>query len=43
MTIHINHKRLRYFREALQHMREAGDVLFWTGERIHDWYLEATG
>jgi peptidoglycan/xylan/chitin deacetylase (PgdA/CDA1 family) len=33
--------RLRYFREALQHMRKRGDVLFWTGERIHDWYCEA--
>jgi allantoinase len=32
--------RLRYFREALQHMRKRSDVLFWTGERIMDWYGE---
>ena len=32
--------RLRYFREALQHMQRS-DVLFWTGERIHDWYVAA--
>jgi peptidoglycan/xylan/chitin deacetylase (PgdA/CDA1 family) len=31
--------RLRYFREALAHMRSRGDVLFLTGERILDWYL----
>ena len=31
--------RLRYFRQALQHMRGKHDVLFWTGERIHDWYV----
>ncbi len=34
--------RLRYFHEALQHMRGRSDVLFWTGERIHDWYVEAS-
>ena len=34
--------RLRYFREALQHMRKRSDVLFWTGENIHDWFVEAT-
>lgn len=33
--------RLRYFREALAHMRARGDVLFWTGERILDWYVAA--
>jgi allantoinase len=33
--------RLRYFREALQHMRGYSDVLFWTGEHIHDWYIAA--
>jgi len=33
--------RLRYFQEALQHMRARSDVLFWTGERIHDWYVAA--
>ena len=31
--------RLRYFREALAHMRARGDVLFLTGESILDWYL----
>ena len=31
--------RLRYFGEALQHMRERSDVLFWTGEKILEWYL----
>src|SRR5579884_1652318 len=31
--------RLRYFREALQHMRGQKDVLFWTGEQILEWYL----
>ena len=35
--------RLRYFREALEHMRKRSDVLFWTGENIHDWYVEAAG
>jgi peptidoglycan/xylan/chitin deacetylase (PgdA/CDA1 family) len=35
--------RLRYFQEALQHMRARSDVLFWTGECIHDWYVGATG
>ena len=30
-----------YFHEALQHMRARSDVLFWTGERIHDWYVAA--
>jgi len=33
--------RLRYFREALAHMRGKSDVLFWTGEQIHDWYVAA--
>src|SRR4029453_2960180 len=32
--------RLRYFREAIEHMRKRTDVLFWTGERILDWYLQ---
>jgi peptidoglycan/xylan/chitin deacetylase (PgdA/CDA1 family) len=34
--------RLRYFQEALQHMCARSDVLFWTGERIHDWYVAAS-
>jgi peptidoglycan/xylan/chitin deacetylase (PgdA/CDA1 family) len=35
--------RLRYFREALQHMRGRDDVLFWTGEQILEWYLPPAG
>jgi allantoinase len=31
--------RSRYFREALEHMRAREDVVFWTGERIHDWFV----
>ena len=31
--------RLRYFAEALEHVRRHEDVVFWTGERILDWYL----
>jgi allantoinase len=34
--------RLRYFREALEHIRSRSDVLFWTGEQILDWYLSVT-
>jgi peptidoglycan/xylan/chitin deacetylase (PgdA/CDA1 family) len=34
--------RLRYFREALEHMRKKQDVLFWTGERIHEWYVASS-
>ena len=33
--------RLRYFRDAVLHMRGHKDVLFWTGERIHDWFVAA--
>jgi hypothetical protein len=33
--------RLRYFREALEHIQSRPGVVFWTGERILDWYLEA--
>ncbi len=31
--------RSRYFREALEHIRAHKDVMFWTGERIHDWFV----
>ena len=31
--------RFRYFREALEHICRRTDVLFWTGEQIHDWYV----
>ena len=30
--------RLRYFREALEHIHARSGVLFWTGEQILDWY-----
>jgi allantoinase len=33
--------RSRYLREALEHMRAHKDVVFWTGERIHDWFVES--
>ena len=32
--------RLRYFREALEHIRKHPNALFWTGERIRDWFAE---
>jgi allantoinase len=31
--------RSRYFREALEHIRSHKDVVFWTGEQIHDWFV----
>ena len=34
--------RMRYFREALEHIRSRPGVLFWTGEQITDWYLSET-
>ena len=34
--------RLRYFREALEHIHARSGVLFWTGGQILDWYLSAT-
>jgi peptidoglycan/xylan/chitin deacetylase (PgdA/CDA1 family) len=33
--------RLRYFREALEHIQSRSGVVFWTGEQILDWYLGA--
>ena len=35
--------RLRYFRDAIAHMRKHSDVAFRTGENILDWYIEAGG
>jgi allantoinase len=35
--------RLRYFRDALAHIRDRQGVLFWTGEEILDWYLTQVG
>ncbi len=34
--------RLRYFREALQHIAAKPDVAWWTGEQILDWYMTQT-
>jgi allantoinase len=34
--------RLRYFREALEHIKSHSDAVFWTGEKILDWYKEAS-
>ncbi|MBV8778117.1 MAG: polysaccharide deacetylase, partial [Alphaproteobacteria bacterium] len=31
--------RLKYFRNALAHIRSHADVVGWTGEQILDWYL----
>lgn len=31
--------RVRYFREALEHISRRPDIVFWTGEQIHDWYV----
>ncbi len=31
--------RMRYFREALEHIASHSGVLFWTGEQILDWFL----
>jgi hypothetical protein len=33
--------RVKYFRQALEEIRAHGDVLFWTGEQILDWYQGA--
>ena len=35
--------RLKYFRAALAHARQHPDVLFWTGEEILDWFVQAGG
>jgi allantoinase len=31
--------RVRYFREALEHISRRSDILFMTSEEIHDWYV----
>jgi peptidoglycan/xylan/chitin deacetylase (PgdA/CDA1 family) len=33
--------RLKYFRQTLEEIRRRGDVAFWSGEQILDWYLAA--
>ena len=35
--------RLRYFKEALQHIAQRPQVMFVTGEQIFDWYVACTG
>jgi peptidoglycan/xylan/chitin deacetylase (PgdA/CDA1 family) len=32
--------RAKYYRHALEEIREHKDVLFWTGEQILDWFVE---
>ncbi|GAA2444291.1 polysaccharide deacetylase family protein [Actinomadura vinacea] len=32
--------RLKYFEQALQHIRAHRDVEFWTGDQVLDWYLQ---
>jgi peptidoglycan/xylan/chitin deacetylase (PgdA/CDA1 family) len=34
--------RLRYFRDALEHIRSRPGVLFWTGEQILEWYKRSS-
>jgi peptidoglycan/xylan/chitin deacetylase (PgdA/CDA1 family) len=34
--------RLRYFREALEHIKARDGVVFWTGAQIADWYAAQT-
>jgi len=33
--------RLKYYRNVLSRIKAQGDVLFWTGEQIMDWYLSS--
>jgi hypothetical protein len=32
--------RIGYVEDVFKHMLSKPDVLFWTGERILDWYLQ---
>jgi peptidoglycan/xylan/chitin deacetylase (PgdA/CDA1 family) len=34
--------RLKYFRKAIEHIRNSGDALLWTGEQIVDWFRAAS-
>ena len=34
--------RLRYFREALEHIHSRPNVLFWTGEQILEWFTSTS-
>jgi len=34
--------RVRYFREALEHIAARPGVAFMTGEEIYDWYVTQT-
>jgi allantoinase len=33
--------RLRYFREAFEHIQSRSGIVFWTRDQILDWYLTA--
>ena len=33
--------RVKYFENVFRRLRKQKGVLFWTGERILDWYLKA--
>jgi allantoinase len=33
--------RTKYFRRIFETIRKRGDVLFWTGQQILDWYLKS--
>ncbi len=33
--------RIKYYEKALESLKERPDVVFWTGERILDWYKSA--
>jgi len=33
--------RVKYFRRAIEVIRQKQDVLFWTGEQILDWFVGA--
>jgi peptidoglycan/xylan/chitin deacetylase (PgdA/CDA1 family) len=35
--------RIKYLENVFRRLRKKKDVLFWTGERILDWYLKARG
>ena len=35
--------RIKYYKEIFERLREKPGVLFWTGERIIDWYKSVRG
>lgn len=34
--------RIRYFREMLRYMKDQEGVVFWNGDQIYSWYVDAT-